>query len=327
MSTEEILSQEEIDALLDKADSVAKKKIRDDLADEVESYDLFNPPAAKSVALPDLEPLIDRLVERLPGMLDAPLPKIFSLTPGPQPELMTYGEYRQTIESPTAMLASEFRQPLEGILVTICRPGSQSLVSALFGGSGKATDRDYLSLSEARIARNFLQFVLALLGRDKNSKQEFNEEFFTNPIALSGPPEDAQMGVLRINFSVGDGGGELCIAASPDSFSILMGKPAEAQSGDENWHQGIAEATTNAEITLNAKAAEVALGIGDLLRISPGDFIPIDIDQNVTLCANDQPLLRGLLGVSGAMNAIHILGPVAGSSLPQNRLEQKGPSK
>ncbi|MFK7955638.1 MAG: FliM/FliN family flagellar motor switch protein [Lysobacterales bacterium] len=324
MSTEEILSQEEIDALLDKADSVAKKKIRDDLADEVESYDIFNPPAVKTTALPDLEPFIDRLAERLPGMLDAPLPKIFSLTPGPQPELMSYAEYRQTIESPTAMLSNEFRQPLEGLLVTVCRPGAQCLVSALFGGSGTATNRDYLSMSEARIARNMLEHAMSLMGRQNADGETQPMDFQTNPIALSGPPEETLLGIVRLNFAVGDGGGELTIAASPDTFSALMGKPTDADSCDENWHQGIADATSNAKITLNAKAAEVSLGIGDLLRIAPGDFIPVDIDQNVVLCANDQPLLRGLLGVSGAMNAVHILGPVAGSPLPQPRLEQKG---
>ncbi len=322
MSEEEILSQEEIDALLDKADSVAKKKIRDGLTDEVVSYDIFNPPPVKATALPELDPLLDRLQERLPGSLESPLPKIFTLADGPAPELMNYSEFRQTIESPTAMLCSEFRSPAEGLMASLCRPGSQSLVSALFGGSGKPSERETLSMTESRVARKSLEAVMSILGRAGDAKFDFQ----TNPIALSGPPEETLMAVVRLNFAVGDGGGELCLAATPEVFSALLGKPANNKSEDTdgNWHQKIAEATTDAKITLSAKAAEVSLGIGDLLRIAPGDFIPVEINQNVVLCANGQPLLRGLLGVSGAMNAVHILGPVNGSGAIQPRLEHKG---
>ncbi len=323
MSSEEILSQEEIDALLDKADSVAKKKIRDGLTDEVSSYDIFNPPAMKTSGLPDVEPLVDRLIERLPPSLEPPLSKICSVVSGPQPELMEYSEFRQTIESPTAMLSIALRHAQEGLLVTVCRNGAQSMVGALFGGSGKPTNRDYLSRTENRIAQKFLEKVMTVLGRSESAGTDGRFDFQTNPVALPGPSDETTLAVLRLNLAIGDGGGELCLAAAPEVFSDLLGKPADPGTSDESWKEQIAYATTEARVTLSARAAEVSLGIGDLLRVAPGDFIPVDIDQNVVLCANGQPLLRGLLGVSGSMNAVHILGPVAKPSNDIPRLEQR----
>jgi flagellar motor switch protein FliM len=44
-----------------------------------------------------------------------------------------------------------------------------------------------------------------------------------------------------------------------------------------------------------------------LVRLSPGDIIPIEAPQQVTLLAGNVPLYRGSFGVSQGRNALKIL--------------------
>ncbi|MEM9531418.1 MAG: FliM/FliN family flagellar motor switch protein [Pseudomonadota bacterium] len=322
MSTESILSQEEIDALLDKADSVAQKRVHDGLKDEVSSYDIFNPPVPKASALPNVEPLMDRLTERLAGCFEGPLAKLFTLADSPDPELIPFAEFRQTLESPTAMLTADFSKSERGLLCTLNQPAIQCMVGALFGGLARPTGSEWLSQTEAKVAESALKRVLNLLGR---SPQDASFDFQLNPAALLGPADDVSLVVLRVNFALGEGGGELVIASSPEVMTELNGRPAVPTQSNAEWHEQLTGITTRATVRVVARAAEFSLGIGDLLRIAPGDFIPVDIDRHVTLCANNHPLLRGVLGVSGAHNAIHILGPVNGPE-PAQLTHQKAPS-
>jgi flagellar motor switch protein FliM len=45
----------------------------------------------------------------------------------------------------------------------------------------------------------------------------------------------------------------------------------------------------------------------ELVRLSPGDIIPIEPPQQVTLFAGNVPLYRGRFGVSQGRNALKIL--------------------
>jgi len=53
--------------------------------------------------------------------------------------------------------------------------------------------------------------------------------------------------------------------------------------------------------------AEAQISLGDLVRLVPGDVIPIEAPQQVTLLAGDVPLYRGKFGVSQGRNALKIL--------------------
>ena len=52
---------------------------------------------------------------------------------------------------------------------------------------------------------------------------------------------------------------------------------------------------------------EAQISLRELVQLSPGDIIPIEPPQDVTLLAGDVPLYQGRFGVSQGRNALKIL--------------------
>jgi flagellar motor switch protein FliM len=62
-----------------------------------------------------------------------------------------------------------------------------------------------------------------------------------------------------------------------------------------------------AELELRAVLAQAKISLGELVRLTPGDIIPIDPPQDVTLLVGDVPLHKGRFGVSQGRNALKII--------------------
>ena len=61
------------------------------------------------------------------------------------------------------------------------------------------------------------------------------------------------------------------------------------------------------ELDTRAILAQAQISLRELVRLSPGDIIPIEAPQQVTLLAGDVPLYRGRFGISQGRNALKIL--------------------
>ena len=58
---------------------------------------------------------------------------------------------------------------------------------------------------------------------------------------------------------------------------------------------------------IRAILAQAEISLRELVRLTPGDIIPIDPPQDVSLLVGDVPLRRGRFGVSQGRNALKIL--------------------
>ena len=61
------------------------------------------------------------------------------------------------------------------------------------------------------------------------------------------------------------------------------------------------------ELETRAILAQAEISLRELVRLAPGDIIPIEPPQHVTLMAGDVALYRGRFGVSQGRNALKIL--------------------
>jgi flagellar motor switch protein FliM len=61
------------------------------------------------------------------------------------------------------------------------------------------------------------------------------------------------------------------------------------------------------EIEIRAVLGQARISLRELVSLAPGDIIPIEAPQDVTLLAGDVPLRRGRFGVSQGRNALKIL--------------------
>ena len=90
----------------------------------------------------------------------------------------------------------------------------------------------------------------------------------------------------------------------------------EALSGDgtaapvrkqEPWGPVLTNALQEAQLDTRAVLAEAQISLRELVSLVPGDIIPIEQPQQVTLLAGDVPLYRGRFGISQGHNALKIL--------------------
>src|ERR1700728_1924795 len=75
----------------------------------------------------------------------------------------------------------------------------------------------------------------------------------------------------------------------------------------EPWAPALTTALQDAQVDTRAILAQAQISLRELVRLSPGDIIPIEPPQQVTLFAGDVPLYRGRFGVSQGRNALKIL--------------------
>ena len=75
----------------------------------------------------------------------------------------------------------------------------------------------------------------------------------------------------------------------------------------EVWAPALASALMESQLETRAILAQAKVSLRDLVRLAPGDIIPIEPPQEVTLLAGDVALYRGRFGVSEGRNSLKIL--------------------
>jgi flagellar motor switch protein FliM len=75
----------------------------------------------------------------------------------------------------------------------------------------------------------------------------------------------------------------------------------------EVWAPALASGLMESELETRAILAQAQISLRELVRLAPGDIIPIEPPQQVTLLAGDVPLYRGRFGVSEGRNSLKIL--------------------
>jgi flagellar motor switch protein FliM len=75
---------------------------------------------------------------------------------------------------------------------------------------------------------------------------------------------------------------------------------------DERWIRALRDEVKAAEVELSSTLAETTLSLADVMRLKPGDIIPVDLPEQILLRAEGIPVLRGKFGVSEGHNAIKV---------------------
>jgi flagellar motor switch protein FliM len=133
-----------------------------------------------------------------------------------------------------------------------------------------------------------------------------------NPRLLQlGGPHDS-LTVVRFTVEFGASSGSIdwllpdtMLASIRESLAADGGKaPARKQ---EAWAPELGTALKDALLETRAILAQAEISLRELVRLAPGDIIPIETPQHVTLMAGDVALYHGRFGVSQGRNALKIL--------------------
>lgn len=228
----------------------------------------------------------------------------------------TANELQMALPSPACVATLQLK-PLPGSAWVSIEPELLlALLDGFFGGSGREVSDPLAAAAPA--AQRFFGLMLRSFAADwaaawapvtaitvEAGKQETNARFIS-----FGEPADALIAV-RFGVQLGARTGhfswllpESLIAPVREQLASENGKAASTPQ--PSWAPHIAATLQQATIQTRVILAQAKVSLGDLVRLAPGDIIPIEAPQQATLVAGDVPLYTGRFGVSQGRNALKI---------------------
>jgi flagellar motor switch protein FliM len=301
------ISDEEVQALLEKSGK--------ETANAVRPYD-FAAQRINRTQLPLLETInknfADRAGASLSGLLGRDAGVHFESL-----ESVKSADLQASLPVPATCAVVRLK-PLPGFAYVSVEPALLlTLLDGFFGGSGRANADPQAAIAPA--AQRFLALMLRSFAADVAAawlpvaavelelvKQETNPRL----VQLGGPLESVVVAKFNVEFAARSGRIDWLL---PDA---LLSPIRDALAGDgatapvraqPAWAPVLTTALQDAQLDTRAVLAQTQISLRELVRLSPGDIIPIEAPQQVTLLAGDVPLYRGRFGISQGRNALKIL--------------------
>jgi flagellar motor switch protein FliM len=299
------ISEEEVSALLEQTPADGAR-LREFTAQRINRTRL---PMLESVA----RSFADRIGASLSGLLGRDATAQFTAL-----DSVKAGDLQAALPVPASLAVVRFK-PLPGFAFVSVEPGLLlTLLDGFFGGSGRATSDIQAAIAPA--AQRFLALMLRSFATEWTAAWtpvaplEFElvrQE--TNPRLMQlGGPQDAMI-VLRFTVEFGARSGRIDWLL-PDNMLASIREVLASEGGSspvarrqEDWGASLGSALQQAELETRAILAQAQISLRELVRLAPGDVIPIDSPQHVTLLAGEVPLYRGRFGVSNGRNALKII--------------------
>jgi len=298
------ISEEEVSALLDRPP-----------AGMVRPYD-FTAQRINRTQLPMLQTIAKSFAPRAAGTLSGLVGRDAAVE-FTSIESMRAADLQASLPTPGAVAVVRLK-PLAGLAFIGIQPALLlALLDAFFGGSGRPATDTQAAVSGA--AQRFLALLLKSLAPDLTaawtpvSPLEMElAKLETNPrLVQLGSAQDSVI-VVRFACEFGARSGTIDWML-PDS---LLAPIREALASDgakapvrkhEPWGPELAAALHETELEIRAVLGQARISLRELVSLGPGDIIPIEVPQDVTLYAGDVPLRHGRFGVSQGRNALKIL--------------------
>jgi flagellar motor switch protein FliM len=308
------ISNEEVAALLEKNGKEDKES-----ANSVRPYD-FSAQRINRTQLPLLEVISKNFADKagvsLSGLLGRDASMQFDCL-----ESVKSGDLQASLPAPASLAVIRLK-PLNGFAYISVEPALLlTLLDGFFGGSGRPNADSQAAIAPA--AQRFLALMLRSFAADVTAawsavapldlelvKQETNPRL----VQLGGPLESVIVAKFTVEFAARSGRidwllPEALLGPIRDALSGEIGSaPARKQ---EAWAPVLTKALQDAQLDTRAILAQAQISLRELVSLSPGDIIPIEAPQDVTLLAGNVPLYHGRFGVSQGRNALKILSGVS----------------
>ena len=302
----ERISNEEVNALLEENSKEGAAAVR--------PYD-FAAQRINRTQLPLLEEISKNFGHRATVSLSSLLGRDLSLQ-FESLESLKSADLQASLPVP-ATLAVVRLKPLPGFAYVSVEPALLlTLLDGFFGGTGRANADPQAATAPA--AQRFLALMLRSFAGDLTAawqpvspvelelvKQETNPRL----VQLGGALESVIVARFAVEFAARSGRIDWLL---PDALlspirDVLAGDGGAAPARkQEAWAPVLTSALQDAQLETRAVLAQAQISLRELVSLAPGDIIPIEAPQQVTLLAGDVPLYRGRFGISQGHNALKI---------------------
>ncbi len=317
MSTD-ILSQDEVDALLGGVDDGAIDTTTDDAGPdgETKTFDFNNQERIVRGRLPTLEMINDRFSRYFRVSFFNMLRKSPEISVNGI-EMIKFSEYIHTLLVPTSLNMIKMA-PLRGTGLIMLDPKLVFvLVDHFFGGDGtiqaKVEGREFTS-TELRVIEKVVQMCFADLVKAWAPVMSVEYSYHNhevNPHMANIVSPSEVIVVSNFHVELDGGGGDLHVVypysmVEPIRTVLDAGVQSDHGDLDERWAILLKEELMHAKINMQGLFIEKQLPVSDLINFKAGDIIPIDMPEQVVLLAEDMPIIRGQYGEHQGNTAVKV---------------------
>lgn len=315
MAAQDLLSQDEIDALLHGAD---EKPDADDGSDEggISSYDITSQERIVRGRMPTLEMINERFARYTRISLFNLLRRTADVSSGGL-QIMKFGEYVHTLYVPTSLNLVKFRPLRSTALFILDAKLVFKLVDNFFGGDGrhaKIEGREFTP-TEIRIVQLMLEQVFVDLTEAWAPVLKVDLEYISsevNPAMANIVSPSEVVVVSTFHIELDGGGGELHITLpysmiEPVRELLDAGVQSDVDEKDERWGKSLEQDVKELDVNLQVNVVNKKVTLGEVLKFKPGDVIPIEMPEHVVVRANNVPSFKGKLGMSNGHYAVEMV--------------------
>lgn len=312
MANDELLSQQEIDALLDHSEAADASS-----DDEVTTrpYQLGREQGRSRGRLPTLE----MIAERFARCLSDSLAELFgcSFEVGPASiATQNFGDFCQSAQLPVSLSVCTY-EPLSGSgLLAIDAVLVHQWVDQYFGAGGNATQRQLQQFSPTEL--RVIERVRERLFRDWDDAWQDVLPIATtltdvesNPHLLNNFAAGDLLTCVSFAIGFGDCGGTVTIGLPSkglEEHRTLLDGPGQrdAKDLDSHWQPRLTQALLDAEVSLDCQIATANVQVGDLLKLQVGDVLQASVPENHHAYVENVPLFTGKLGEAAGKLALEV---------------------
>lgn len=310
---ESILSQNEVDALLEGISTTDKGNLYDG---EVRDFNLAEQQYIGRGRLPTLELINERFTRLLRIGLFNFLRRSSEVSSGAI-KVTEYGEFLKTLAQPTNINLIQIK-PLRGTALIVIDPDLIFLfVDNFFGGDGrfqvKGTGREFTPTEQRTIQRVlniiFDSYTKAWDPVYKISMSFMRSEINTQFANIAGPTELVAITTFRIDIGAIGGLINFCFPYSMiEPIRDLLSNDLQGQpeSVDDSWAQLLQQQLKSAEVEVIADLCVFPTTLRAVLDMKVGDIIPVNLNQIIELKVDGVPILRGSYGQFEDQYAIRV---------------------
>ena len=317
----EFLSQDEVDALLqgvtgenDDAANAASKE-NDDLA-RAHHYTLGTQERIIRGRMPTLELINERFVRNLRLGLFNYMRRSMEILVNPI-KIQKYSDFIRSLVFPTSLNLAAVK-PLRGTSLFVFDPDLVfRIVDNMFGGDGRFHTRiegREFTPTEQRIIHGLLNVVFTEYEKAWKPVYSLSFEYIRSEMNLQfasiATPSEI---VVSTSFSIEFAG---TTAEMHICFPYLMIEPirdllhstiqTDHLSTDQRWIFMLRQQLKEAEVELIANLATSSITLNQILKMKPGDILPINLGDKITATVDSVPLLECDYGQRGGQYALKV---------------------
>ena len=313
---DDILSQEEVDALLRGVSGEVDEQAPVEDTKAVRPYDIGRQERIVRGRMPTLELVNERFARLLRVGLYNFMRKSAEISVGPV-RVMKYSEFVRNLVVPTNLNLVHVK-PLRGTALMVFEPTLVfQIVDNLFGGDGRyhtrVEGRDFTP-TEMRIIQRMLQVVFDEYQKAWKTIYELEFEYLRSEMNtqfanIATPTEVVVATSFSIDLGSGSADFHVCMPYAmlePIRNVIYSAIQADRSEADSRWLALLSQQVYGAEVELVANLAHAQVSVGQLLALQPGDVISLDLPDVVHAEVDGLPVLECRYGVMNGQYALKV---------------------